>query len=178
MYEDPTVIVRCRVETVEYWKKALSWFFVHFELENKTQSNRMTEFISRIRRMECRGKGQRPKNMRPLLHREFLYLLQKLKERRARATIVHKFGLPAMLCYQFAMICRLDDATQLKIGNLRSHEKFPTVALQSQLTWSKNVREQRNAPWQSLLGSNRSVTYILDQMKIHRVNNTSPFMRY
>ena len=36
-YEDPELIVLFRVETVEYWKKAISWFYVHNNLENKTQ---------------------------------------------------------------------------------------------------------------------------------------------
>lgn len=152
-YEDQNLVVLYRVETVEFWKKSISWFFNHYGLVNKTQCLRIRNFLILIRRMELRGKGQGDNSMRPIEHREFLYLLRKLKEDHARSTIIHKFGLPAMLCYQFAMICRLDDATQLPVTNLRRHEKFPTVALQSRLTWSKNAHEQRDAPWQSLLGS-------------------------
>jgi hypothetical protein len=146
-------IVQYRVETVEFWKKALSWFFQRFGLENKTRHQQITKFLSIIRKMECRGLGQPSHDVRPIQHNEFVFLLRKLKEDRPRASIIHKFGLPAMLCYQFAMISRIDDATQLTVANIQRHDKFPTIALQSKLTWSKNVHEQRGTPWQSLLGS-------------------------
>ena len=152
-YNDQDLIVLCRVQSVEYWKKALSWFFVHFELPNVTQCKKMTDFLALIGRMETRGKGQPPHDVRPIEHSEFMHLVRLLKANDARSTIVHKYGLPALVSYQFSMICRIDDATQLVFGNLRRHDKFPTVALQSRLTWSKNVREQRSVPWQSLLGS-------------------------
>jgi hypothetical protein len=75
------------------------------------------------------------------------------KSTSSRTTIIRKYGLPAMLCYQSAMISRLDNITQLITTNIQQHETFPAVALQSKLTWSKNVVDPRMVPWQSLLGS-------------------------
>lgn len=50
------------------------------------------------------------------------------------------------------MIARIDDSTQACIENLRQHNHFDFV-LKTRLTWSKNVREERDAPWQTVIAS-------------------------
>ena len=51
------------------------------------------------------------------------------------------------------MIGRIDDCTQALTENLQTHDTHPDTALKTKLPWSKNVREERDAPWQVLLGS-------------------------
>jgi hypothetical protein len=54
------------------------------------------------------------------------------------------------------MIAKIDDTTQFVLENLRMHDNFPNV-LKARLTWSKNVQEEQDAPWQIVLGSLDSV---------------------
>jgi hypothetical protein len=158
-YGDRNLVCACRVETIEYWKKSISYFYRRAGLENKTQCEQITEFMARIKKMEVRGKGQRSVARRSLKHGEFVHLIQMLKrDEQGRATNVHKYGIPAMLCFQFSLICRLDDASQMLAANLQHNDRFPQQALKARMVWSKNVNDQRDAPWQTLLGS-LSTTY-------------------
>jgi hypothetical protein len=65
--------------------------------------------------------------------------------------------VPTMLKFQFHIIARTDDITNLETGDLRLHNKFGAFALQTKLSWSKNVMEERSFPDQILLGA--AVTY-------------------
>ena len=58
-----------------------------------------------------------------------------------------------MMNYQLHMISRIDCATQAMCNNLKKHDQFD-FALKSKLEWSKNVMEERDAPWQAVLASN------------------------
>ena len=51
------------------------------------------------------------------------------------------------------MIARIDDACQFKSENLKAFSQHPLYAALSQLYWSKNVREERDAPDQILFGA-------------------------
>lgn len=153
-YNDHNLRMRCRYDTILFKKKSLSWFFRHHGLENnKTISVRITELLKVLDRMELRGQGQPSTARRPLSHVEFQRLITMLEtDQDARNTDIRRYGIPAMISYQFQMICRSDCATQLTAGNLGSHDRFPYHALKTRLTWSKNVREARDCPWQTLLG--------------------------
>jgi len=50
------------------------------------------------------------------------------------------------------MMARIDNTVELKITNLKNNPPYP-FALQCQLRWSKNVQDERGAPYQILLGS-------------------------
>lgn len=66
--------------------------------------------------------------------------------------IVWKYGIPVMMNYQSHLISRIDCATQAKCANLKAHDQFE-FALKGKLDWSKNVLEERDAPWQAVLAS-------------------------
>ena len=55
--------------------------------------------------------------------------------------------------YQLHMISWIDCATQAMCNNLKKHTQFD-FALKTKLEWSKNVMEERDAPWQAVLASN------------------------
>jgi len=57
-----------------------------------------------------------------------------------------------MAKFQYNMMARLDDTTALKLVDLKNNPQYP-FALQCQLSWSKNVYEERSALYQILLGS-------------------------
>ena len=63
-----------------------------------------------------------------------------------------QYGVNAAINFQVHMIARVDDTCQVRIDNLQSHPTFP-FALKTRLKWSKNVYDERDAPWQVILGS-------------------------
>ena len=48
--------------------------------------------------------------------------------------------------YQFHLIVRIDDTTQVQIENLQKHDYFDSC-FETGLNWSKNVTDERDAPW-------------------------------
>lgn len=153
---DENLRANYRKSTVLYWKKALS----HFLKDNQTKSDEMNKLTKLIGQLEVRKMGKASQAREALNDSGFQHLLQILKKDRkdgkkkdsTRSNMI-KYGFPAMLCYQFSMIGRLDDCTQLLAENVKVHDKFPSYALKSRLTWSKNVMDERDAPFQMLLGS-------------------------
>ena len=57
---------------------------------------------------------------------------------------VIKYGITAIINFQFHMIARIDDTTQAQLENIRVHNSFP-FTLKTRLNWSKNVNEERDA---------------------------------
>jgi hypothetical protein len=50
-----------------------------------------------------------------------------------------------MVNFQFHLIARVDDTTQLVLEHIRVHDNFPNC-LKAQLNWSKNANDKRDAP--------------------------------
>ena len=65
---------------------------------------------------------------------------------------IYKCVAPAFHIFQYNVIARLDDTAHLLIENLRVNNEFPS-SLMVKLGWSKNVHEERDAPFQILLGA-------------------------
>ena len=63
-----------------------------------------------------------------------------------------KFTASAFFLFQFHMIARLDDVAKFHYRDLKPHVQFD-FALKSQMCWSKNVLEERDAPDQIILGA-------------------------
>jgi hypothetical protein len=60
---------------------------------------------------------------------------------------------PTMIKLQFHIIARTDDITNLEMNDLRSHDMSGEFALQTKVSWSKNVMEERTCPDQLLIGA-------------------------
>jgi hypothetical protein len=75
--------------------------------------------------------------------------------------IMWQYGLSAMINYQFHVIARIDDATQVIIDHLRVHDLFPNCLKTKLKNWSKNVEDERDAPWQIVLGSMDTMCCVL-----------------
>jgi hypothetical protein len=73
------------------------------------------------------------------------------------------------------MIAKIDDTMQFVLENLRMHDNFPNV-LKARLTWSKNVQEEQDTPWQIVLGSLDSVfcAYLLLSLWLELNLKTNP----
>jgi hypothetical protein len=71
----------------------------------------------------------------------------------AQNSFLRHSRIPTMLKLQFHIIGRADDISNLETVDLRSHDKFPSFALQLAVSWSKNVLDERDCPDQILLGA-------------------------
>ena len=158
--------VSARSSSLNFYKKSISFYMPNRLIVwsttrnegNPTRSNEINDLLKRVKRKEVRKQGVSPKCRRAITEREFrllLTVLQAANSEIAVATnpIVLRFGLPALLNFQFHLIARIDDTTQVLLSNLRAHDFYGTNVLKTRLNWSKNVAEERDAPWQIVMGS-------------------------
>jgi hypothetical protein len=67
-------------------------------------------------------------------------------------SMLWRYGMSALINFQFHIVGRIDDTTQVLIDHLHVHDSFSNC-LKTKLNWSKNVGDERDAPWQIILGS-------------------------
>ena len=146
-----------RSNTLEYWKKGISYFMPiknHQWNEvtntgNPTRSQSVNDMIKKVKRFEVRKQGKASQARRPLTTAEIKAVLQEL---RNSDSVEIKYGITALLCFQFHVIGRVDDCCKWYRSNLSSHDQYPGKAGRFRLAWSKNVTDERDAPWQHLFG--------------------------
>ena len=156
---------KTRSSTVEYWKKALSFFMTNrlmpwneiASVGNPTRCTEINDLVKYIKKKEVRKQGVKSQARRALTHDEFKNTSELLKQSKrtsegSSTDPIWNYGVPASMCVQFQMISRIDDTMMIKMENLRKSQHF-SFYLQVRLNWSKNVREERDSPWQLLLPS-------------------------
>lgn len=114
--------------TIKHWKKSFSFFMPNCltawnELSgvgNPTRSRQLTDLIRAVKKEEVQGQGA-PSRARwacSIKGGEYHCVTTILKEEVGN--IVWKYGIPAMMNYQFPhLIGRIDCATQAKLDNCR-----------------------------------------------------------
>jgi hypothetical protein len=153
--DNPTM---ARSNSIKFWKKALSASMPNRMMQwnevaqtgNPTRSVAVNDLIKRVKKKEVRRQGA-PSQARWSTQREEYESMQAILRDEGQ-NIMSKYGIPAMNNFQFHMIARIDDTTQFKVENLQSHQQFD-FCLKAKLNWSKNVHEERDAPWQVLVGA-------------------------
>ena len=154
-----------RSTSVEFWKKALSYFMINriipwneiSNVGNPTRSTELNDLIKKVKTSEVKKLGISSKARRALTHPEFVDTHGTLKRhKRTRegesTNAIWNYGCVASLNFQFHLIARIDDTMHVKMDNIRQSTSF-SYLLQTRLNWSKNVREERDAPWQLMLPS-------------------------
>jgi len=165
--EDGANPTLCRSNSLKYWKKALSFFMPNRLMEwsttreegNPTRSVEVNALIKAVKRKEARKQGAESHTRRPMTEREFCVLHDVLKQGNV-GNDIWRYGMAALINYQFHMIARIDDTTQVVLAHIRVHDFFPNV-LKTKLNWSKNVEDERDAPWQIMLGSMNPVYCVM-----------------
>jgi hypothetical protein len=163
-----------RANTLAFWKKAIS-FSMPDRLHgwrsgtndgNPTKSAKVNGFLKNIKRIETQRQGAVSQTRRPMqkaefrrLHAEILFKTVGGRLLSGRS-LVWKYGMPALMDFQFHLIARIDDTTQVVLEHIRTHDKFEN-ALKTRLNWSKNVQDKCDAPWQIVLGSMDPVFCVL-----------------
>lgn len=155
--ENPTV---CRSTSLEVYKKALSWYMPNNlsgwdhinNTGNPTKSKPVNDLINYVRLKEVRKQGVAPAAKRALTQAEFRAILVFFYEKN---TFQYRYRYSSMLLYQYYLIARCDDVAHFLLRDLHAHTnpEFASFALQTKVTWSKNVLEERNCPDQVFFGS-------------------------
>jgi hypothetical protein len=159
--------ISARSSSLAYWKKAISFFHPNRLMPwsegrqegNPTRSVEINNLIKRVKKKEVRKQGVTSKARRAVTELEFRKLHDVFHD-ESNNDIMWQYGLSAMINYQFHVIARIDDTTQVIIDHLRVHDLFPNC-LKTKLNWSKNVEDERDAPWQIVLGSMDTMCCVL-----------------
>lgn len=149
----------CRSSLLEQAKKAVSWSMPNKHMSwdvrsnsgNPTKSIPVNDVIKDVKKAEVRKQGRPPKAKRDMKRNEFRKTLRLLEAQEGCYDMQSK--MPSMLKFQFHIIARTDDITNLETNDLRSHDTFGNFALQVKVSWSKNVMEERECPDQILIGA-------------------------
>ena len=163
--------ISARSSSLQYWKKAISFFHPNRLMEwssgrnegNPTRSIEINNLIKRVKKKEVRKQGVASQTRRPMTEQEFRLLQTILRDPKNSA--MWRYGMSAMVNFQFHVIGRIDDTTQVLVNHIRVHDTFPNC-LKTKLNWSKNVGDERDAPWQIVLGSMDTTYCVLVSMAI------------
>ena len=126
----------------------------------------MIDLLKAVKKKEVRKQGAKSRVRRPMIGKEFESMHKLLRESdNDRRTTAHasswkRYGISAIVNFQFHMISRIDDSTQAILDHVRVHDKF-SHSLKVRLNWLKNVNDERNAPFQIVLGSMNHVLCVL-----------------
>ena len=156
-----------RSSCIEFWKKSISSFMpnrlMHWDemcrRGNPTRSIAINNFLKLLKRLEVKKLGVESKARRAMTDGEFrkikLLCFKKLEDQNQndkRYSAIIKYGVAAQMNFQFHMLARLDDTCNVPRENIQVHPNFE-FALKTRLNWAKNCDEERDAPWQVILGS-------------------------
>ena len=96
----------CQSSSLEYWKKAISFFMPNKNHQwnemtnsgNPTRSQDVNDLIKRVKRFEIRKQGAEPQARRPLTIAEIKAAMHELWNSDNPES---KYGVSALLCFQF-----------------------------------------------------------------------------
>jgi hypothetical protein len=128
-----TVRPMVRANTLAFWKKAIS-----FSMPNRlhgwrsgtidgcpTKSAEVNNFIKTIKRMETRRQGAVSQTRRPMQERCLHAIFKTVGGASLSGrSLVWKYGMPALMDFQFHLIARIDDTTQVILDQICTHDKF------------------------------------------------------
>ena len=149
-----------RSTSLDYAKKALSHFMPDrndkwnhkAQSGNPTQATEVNDVIKYIRRLEVRHQGKPSQARLAFTAKEYCNIIAAIE---AMDDDEMRLFLSAIFRYQYNMGARIDDSSKKMWGNLKKHtnDAHSLYALISQLCWSKNIFEERQAPDQILFGA-------------------------
>ena len=154
--------------SIMYWKKVISFFMPH-HLEawstahqegNLMKSKELNDLISWVKKKEVHKQGVPPKDWQPLTEGKYRQMQTILCELAESGNIIW-YGIPAMNNFQVHMISQIDCTCQWQTQHFKLHDVFPDFATKAKLSWSKNVNQEGDCPWQIVLGSMDPVFCVL-----------------
>ena len=169
--EDELNPVKCRHNAIMYFKKAVSFFMPKKDMKwddetgrgNPTMSEVVTKFCKFVQKKEVKKMGKESRVKRDFTLDEFRLIVKLL--RSSDKSLVRN-NVCSYLIFQYNLIGRIDDTAHTLVECLRPSTTY-SFALECRLPWSKNVQEERDAPFQILVGSGDSHFCALLALSIH-----------
>lgn len=118
---------------------------------NPSKSVDVNELIAKIKKHEVRKEGAASQAVRALEYDEFVNVLMVLRTSE-RIPLEEKYRIASILTIQWHLIARIDDVMKLQLQNIQ-YNPSNNYTLNAQLSWSKNIMEERVSPVQILLAS-------------------------
>lgn len=151
--------INARSNTLYFVKKALSYYMPRKNVSwdtinrvgNPTRSIEVNTLIKKIRKHEVRKEGAESQAVRPLEFEEFVNILTVIRTSNLFSS-GDMYRLTSIITLQWQLIGRIDDIMKLQIRNL-SFNPSHNNALCCQMTWSKNIMDERDSPTQIILPS-------------------------
>ena len=149
----------CRSTNLEFIKKSISYFSpnrnaswnVEHKSGNPTRSVVVNNVIKGVRLFEVRKEGLPSSAKRDMKRAEF-ELTMHIFETGGNDSYKTRV-LPTMMKLQYHLIGRTDDISNIETDDIHSHPKFSDFALETEVSWSKNVMDERECPPQIIVGS-------------------------
>jgi hypothetical protein len=110
----------------------------------------VNDLIAELKWQEVHGHGVPSRVVHPLTVSEFEKQLEILRRSTDLQSSVY---FPCISLYQYHLIGRSDDVCNFTLGAPRAHPVFD-FAFDTEVSWSKNVREEHQCPPQICLGAN------------------------
>ena len=109
-----TNAIHARSNSLLGWKKQISFFMPNNHHQwneisnsgNPTRSQELIQLIKFVKKREVRGQGIPSQARRPLEEAEFRTAMMLAHTNENNLT---RYGIPALCCFQFSMIGRIDD---------------------------------------------------------------------
>ncbi|KAG1713439.1 hypothetical protein DVH05_001226 [Phytophthora capsici] len=147
-----------RSNSLEFTKKAISNFMPRCNITwdpvteqgNPTRSDAVNKLIQKVKKFEVRHEGAESKVRRSVEFDEFINLLQLVRARWGNDSRAYLVG--SVLTLQWHICARIDDMMKLQFSNFSPNLQYPSTLL-FKMRWSKNIREERDAPEQIIVGS-------------------------
>ena len=150
--------IHYRANSVLAWKRAISYSMVNrnmpwneiAQVGNPTRSQEMQRLIAAMRRFQTQRRGVANQARRALTNSEYERLIEAYWWNPNK-----QIGLcgAAEASFQLNMIGRGDDCAKWRTPDLRPYDLFPNFGYLARMCWSKNVREERDAPLQIVFGA-------------------------
>lgn len=150
--------IHYRHYSVQFWKKAISFFMVNSHMQwneetntgNPTKSKLVAKLLKYIKRFQVQGRGKESKVRRAFTQEEFEQLQELIWELPDKEDAL---CAAAYFAFQYSMMARLDDTAKARLPDLHIYRSYPECAVTARLPWAKNCNEERDAPPQILLGA-------------------------
>ena len=123
---------------------------------NPTRSQELNELVAHVRKKETHLQGVASHACHPLTDDEHQQQHTILHESPEHGNFTH-YGVPAFMNFQCHMIAHIDCVSQWQKVLFQPQYTYPEFAAKAQLSWSKNVSEEHDAPWQIVLASRNPV---------------------
>jgi hypothetical protein len=157
--DDGSLPTKARSNTLKAKKKMFSSFMPRKNIPwddvrregNPTKSIAVNALIKRVMKFEVRKQGVESQARRPVEYSEFLNLLNVVRTHQRYRT-ADRYRLGSILTLQWHIIGRVDDMMKLQFENISFNPSLPFTLI-CQVTWSKNITEEREAPRQLVVGS-------------------------